>query len=141
MAYATLDDMVSRFGETELIAITDREQTGVADPVVAGNALDDASAEIDSYLAGRYTLPFVAAPRVIGRLCCDIARYNLCVAGPRMTEEVRDRYRDTVRFLELAAAGKVTLGELPSGAPVQPAATIVFRSGSHIWGNDDHGAF
>lgn len=141
MVYATLDDMVGRFGETEMIEITDRQQTGAVDPVVAGGALDDASAEIDSYLAGRYALPFTATPRVIGRLCCNIARYQLCTAGPRMTDEVRDRYRDAVRFLELAAAGKVTLGELPSGAPVQPGATIVFQSGSHIWGRGDHGAF
>ncbi|AOJ13154.1 MULTISPECIES: gp436 family protein [Burkholderia] len=141
MAYATSDDMVRRFGETEMIEISDRDQIGAVDVAVAGNALDDASAEIDTYLAGRYTLPFMGTPRFIAGLCCDIARYRLCVGGTRMTDEIRDRYRDAVRFLELAAAGKVTLGELPSGAPVQPSTTIAFQSGSRIWGDDDRGAF
>ncbi|WP_175948570.1 gp436 family protein [Burkholderia pyrrocinia] len=141
MAYATSDDMVRRFGETEMIEISDRDQIGAVDVAVAGNALDDASAEIDTYLAGRYTLPFMGTPRFIAGLCCDIARYRLCVGGTRMTDEIRDRYRDAVRFLELAAAGKVTLGELPSGAPVQPSTTIEFQSGSRIWGDDDRGAF
>ncbi|MEX3688861.1 gp436 family protein [Paraburkholderia sp. BR14263] len=141
MAYATSDDMVRRFGETEMIEITDRDLTGVVDAAVAGNALDDASAEIDTYLAGRYTLPFAGTPRFIAGLCCDIARYRLCIGETRMTEEINSRYKAAIRFLELAAAGKVTLGELPSGAPVQPGATIAFRPGSHIWGDNDRGAF
>ncbi|KIP18547.1 hypothetical protein KY49_3295 [Burkholderia sp. MSHR3999] len=141
MAYATSDDMVSRFGETEMISITDRDMAGVIDATVAGDALDDASAEIDTYLAGRYALPFAGTPRFIAGLCCDIARYRLCVGETRMTEEISDRYKAAVRFLELAAAGKVTLGELPNGAPVQPGATIAFRPGSRIWYDDDRGAF
>ena len=141
MAYATPDDMVSRFGEGEVIALTDRGQTGTVDPTVASSALDDASAEIDTYLAGRYQLPFVGTPRFIAGLCCDIARYRLCVGETRLTEEIADRYKAAVRFLELAAAGKVTLGELPSGAPVQPSVTIVFKPGSTIWRDADKGAF
>lgn len=142
MAYATQDDMANRFGADELIALTDRGLTGQLDPNVLQGALDDASAEIDTYLAGRYTLPLTAVPKFVGGICCDIARYRLSGAsGTLETTVVRDRYRDAVRFLELAAAGKVTLGALPSGVTVQPGETIEFRQGTRIFSGTDRGAY
>ncbi len=141
MAYATQTDMVSRFGEDEMIALTDRSMAGQIDPDVLDGALDDASAEIDTYLAGRYTLPLTAVPKFVGSLCCDIARYRLSGSGTLETTLVRDRYRDAVRFLELAAAGKVTLGAMPNGVPVQPGETIEFRQGSRIFSREDRGAY
>jgi phage gp36-like protein len=141
MAYATSDDMVSRFGALEIIQISDRAGSGQIDATVVGNALDDASAEIDTYLAGRYTLPFASTPRFVNQLCCNIARYHLCVAGTRMTDEVNEHYKAAVQFLRLAAKGEITLGELPNGTPVQPGSTIIFQSGSRIWGQDDRGGF
>jgi len=141
MTYATQTDMVSRFGEDELIALTDRGLTGQVDPVVVGGALDDASAEIDTYLAGRYTLPLVAVPKFIGGLCCDIARYRLSGSSTLETTVARDRYRDAVAFLKLAAEGKVTLGAMPNGVTVQPGETIEFRQGSRIFSREDRGAY
>ena len=41
MAYATVADMIARFGELEVLQLTDRNQEGVIDKAVAKTALDD----------------------------------------------------------------------------------------------------
>jgi len=141
MGYATQADMVSRFGSTEVIAMTDRDRTGEIDADLLSNALDDASAEMDTYLAGRYRLPLSTVPRFLAGLCCDIARYRLAGAEVRDTEEVRTRFRDAIAFLKLAADGKVTLGVDPAGMTVQPGSTIRFEQGTRIFSGRDRGAF
>jgi phage gp36-like protein len=107
VAYATSADLVSRYGETEILQLTDRAGLGVVDELVAAEALDDASAEVDTYLVGRYDLPLATTPLVLVRLTCEIARYRLY---PEPSEAVRRAYEDARRVLEQLAAGKLTLG-------------------------------
>ena len=64
MAYATVADMIARFGELEVLQLTDRNQEGVIDKAVAKTALDDATAEIDAYL-GRFKRPFGKIPPLL----------------------------------------------------------------------------
>ena len=56
--YATRDDMVRQFGETECIALSDRDYTGEINDDVLNGGLERATATIDSYLAGRYPVPW-----------------------------------------------------------------------------------
>lgn len=140
MGYAAQTDMVTRFGESEVVAITDRDLTGAIDPVVLANALDTASAQMDTYLSGRYQLPLNPVPEFLVSVCCDITRYQLCVGGTRLSEDIRDRYRDALRFLEQAASGKITLGVTPAGQ-VQPVNTVEFNVGTKIFSGRDRGAF
>ncbi|WP_416053127.1 gp436 family protein [Cupriavidus basilensis] len=130
MAYATQSDMAARFGEDELVELTDRDRTGAVDAGVLAGALDDASGEIDSYLAGRYAVPLAQAPRFLSGLCCDIARYRLCGAGTRLTEVINDRYRNATRFLEKVSSGAVSIGPVGDTGTV-PAADnpVIFNSG------------
>lgn len=114
MTYATLPDMVDRFGETELLQRTDRVDGGTIDAVVLGRALADADAEIDSYLATRYTLPLASTPPVVNRLACEIARYRLFEDG--VPETVRVRYQDAVALLKRMASGDVLLAGLQAVA-------------------------
>lgn len=119
MGYATSIDLVNRFGETELIQLSDRASTGAINTVVVAAKLADADAEIDGYLAGRYTLPLAAVPLALVRIACDVARYHLY--DDRPTEQVSQRYKDAIRFLEMVAKGNVQLG-VDSGGGV-PAVT------------------
>lgn len=107
MTYASQTDLVDRFGELELAQRTDRTNGTVIDTVVLGRALADADAEIDSYLATRYTLPLASTPVVINRLACDITRYRLFDDG--VPETVRQRYEDAVSLLKRLASGDVLL--------------------------------
>lgn len=140
MSYAAQTDMVSRFGNDEVVALTDRSMAGVIDATVLGDALDAAAAQIDTYLSGRYALPLQIVPKYLVTVCCDIARYQLCVGGTRGTEEIETRNKDAIRFLELAASGKVTLGVTPVGQ-VETSNTIAFNDGSRIFSHQDRGAF
>lgn len=128
--YATSAQMQARFGEAELISLTDRD--GSAGTIVASVldvALHDATARINGYLAGRYTLPLAAVPEMIERLCCDIARYGLYDKGAN--EQVSKRFDDAVRFLEKVAAGTITLGITTQGeSPVSHDLPVIESGGS-----------
>lgn len=142
--YATRSDMVLAFGERECVSLTDRAFTGNIDDEVLDGALNRASAEIDSYLAGRYPVPWSDTPRILVGRCCDIARYLLCGAGTQMTEEVRLRYEDAIRYLERVADGRITLGKMPDGQVVQQTSSGArFQSAGRAFdrGSTGGGAF
>lgn len=139
MAYAVTADMVARFGELEVIQLTDRNQDGLIDEDVAAVALADATAEIDAYL-GRFKRPFTDVPPILKRLCCDIARYRLTAAnGVLITEEIRNRYKiDVLDLLRAMAKGEVQLGVDESGEEVAAGEDgIVFINGKNkVFGRD-----
>lgn len=133
MPYALKADMLEEFSEAELIQLTDRDTppTGAIVDAVLDRALTGASAEIDGYLA-RYAGATLDLP-ILTRYCCDMARYRLYRdAAP---EEVRTRYKDAVRFLELVAAGKISLGAQAEAAV--PENTISFTPGQKVFGRED----
>lgn len=140
MAYATVQNMVERFGDLEIMQITDRNQDGQIDNEVAQVALDDATAEIDAYL-GRFTRPFTAIPPVLVRLCCDIARYRLSAAsGTIITEEVRNRYKiDVLDLLRGIAKGDIQLGIDAVGGEITASDnSVMFVNGnSKVFGRDN----
>lgn len=129
MAYATQADMLARFGEDELIQLTDRADPpiGAIDAAVLAARLADADALIDGYLAGRYSLPLASTPAILTQYACDVARYLLY--GNKMPEDVRDRYEDALRFLGRVADGRIGLGVTPApaaGGPAHAAGARVF---------------
>src|SRR6266540_4256414 len=102
MAYATINDMINRFGIAEvgqlidkggdslvtaamliaaagdgnISAYTEAEQAAIAAALaVFAQAQSDGDAEIDAYLQGRYPLPLTHIPPVICRMACDLYRY------------------------------------------------------------------
>lgn len=118
MTYATQQNLLDRYGEQELIELTDRANLGVIDAAVLAQALADADAEINGYLAGRYALPLATTPVVLVRAACDIARFNLHKdAAPELVQKRRD---DAVKFLALVGQGKIGLG-LDAAAETAPA--------------------
>lgn len=119
-SYATQEDMVARFGEAELIELTDRENREVIVPDLVERALEDAEAEINSYLGSRYPLPLANPPKVLVRLACDIARYHL-YGETGHTEVVKERYESAVKMLRCFANGTATLGVVGTQEPTPSA--------------------
>ncbi len=115
MSYASLADMQDMFGDAELIQLTDRAGNGTLDTALVQVALDDASAEADSYLP----LPPDLPNRALVRHTAAIARFLLYKDAA--TDEVRERYQDAIAWLRLAAAGKVVAGTSASGTPAAMA--------------------
>ena len=124
MNYATVQDMVDRFGETEMIQLTDPQIESVQAAKVE-RAIGDAQAFADSFVGRAYQLPlqgcakpapvpgdvgavvYVAPPQLV-RVVCDVARYYLFQAlAPE--HEVYLRYKAAERELQAIADGKATL--------------------------------
>ena len=57
MSYATPQDLINRYPNRDLVQLTNEDPTiTTINTTVLQQALDDASAEIDGYLGGRFTL-------------------------------------------------------------------------------------
>lgn len=108
MTYASQQDMIDRFGEKDLIELTDRLNTGAIDTVVLGQALADADEEINTYISTIYNIPLSSIPSRLIKMAADIARYDLY--GGKCPDQVRQRYLDAVSFLNKVVSGTVSLG-------------------------------
>lgn len=148
MIYATQDDLVTRFGELELIELTDLVNV----PPVAIDAervaakIDDACAVVDSFIGQVYRLPLTGcakpptlpggaveyvAPPVLTRITCDLARYFLHYnLAPE--NEVYRRYKDAMKELEGYASGKAQLSCPWGGSPGEPLAADAQSGGNEV---------
>lgn len=119
MSYATLQNLINRFGTRMLIDLTDRGEValGVIDTDAVDRALADTDAMIDGYLAARYTLPVSSTPALLVDLAQQIAIYKLHVAAadPKIEED----YKQAIRTLRDISAGAVRL----SIAGIEPQGT------------------
>lgn len=122
MPYATVQDMIGRFGETEMLRLSsvDGELPETVTVAPVEQAIADADGIIDSYLRKRYAVPLSPVPQVITRASCILARYDLCTGGDREppTQVVNDR-KDIVAWLTQIANGTVTLEGV---TPVLPSS-------------------
>ena len=114
MPYASLADLVARFGELELIQLTDAAGAGQIDAAVVASALADAEALVNGHLGGRYPLPLTTVPPVLTGVVCDLARARLYKDA--LPDVVERRHADALRFLSLLGQGKITLGAAPEPA-------------------------
>lgn len=136
MPYCTMQDLIDRFGEDELIQLTDRANLGVIDDSVLNQAIADADAEINGYLAN-YSLPLATVPIVLVRSACDIARYFLY--DDAATEQVTKRHDDVLKFLGQVAKGTISLGVDATGNKPTPSDGTLMESGGRVFGRDDNG--
>lgn len=140
MTYATLQNLIDRFGEVELIQLTDRQNLGIVDATVVSRALSDADARINGYLAVRYALPLsVPLPTELERLACDIARYAL--HEERVTEIVGKRYEDAIALLRDVASGRAELGLNNTANKPASSSLAVMSANTPVWKREDSGGF
>jgi phage gp36-like protein len=97
--------MAERFGAEELDGLLDGDTDRMA------RAAQDATSEIDGYLAVIYRLPLRYVPAIVAGWAANIARFRLW--DQRAPEEVRRRYEGTIEQLRDLAASKMAL---PPGA-------------------------
>ncbi len=140
MTYATQQNLIDRFGEDELIQLTDRQHLGVIDATVVSRALADADARINGYLAVRYSLPLSAPlPTELERLACDVARYAL--HEDRVTEIVEKRYQDAIALLRDVASGRAELGlDNTAGKPASSNLSVISAT-QPVWKRENSGGF
>jgi phage gp36-like protein len=131
MTYATVQDMVDRFGETEMIRLSrpeDRDATTVLAAKVE-LAIADACGQIDDYLRGRYRVPVATPEKSIVRATCVLARYDLA-KGERTdpTEPMRLDRKEVIAWLDGIAAGRINIDAPPAGELGSTGARISDRT-------------
>ncbi|MDY0643568.1 DUF1320 family protein [Pasteurella multocida] len=136
--YATQESLIKRYTADVLLTVAMTAQRTL-DEAKVKEALEDASQTIDSYLAGRYSLPLKQIPAVLERHCCYIARYFL--EKNRATNQARQDYEDSIRYLEKVAAGTISLGISEQGETVESDNTAMIESAGSVWARDKSKGF
>ena len=83
-------------------------------------AIEQADAEVDSYLSVRFLVPVSNPPTILNKLSTDIAIYNLYSRGiaDEIPEVRKDRYKNAIKTLEKISTGKISLDVSPLPDPI-----------------------
>ena len=136
MSYCTQQDLIDRYGEAELIQLTDRERVGEINTEVLDRAISDADGEIDGYLS-KFSRPISPVPKVLMRIACDITRFYLY--DDQATEHVEKRYFNAVKFLQGVARGEISIGVDAAGAAPESDNSPEMQSGGNVFNRSDNG--
>lgn len=137
-----IQDLIDRFGERELLRLTDKTQTHQIQMPTAQAAIDDAVSEAMSYLAGAgfHHIP-AKVPSVLKIKVCDIARWYLYENG--VTEIVEKRYQSAIAWLKQVQKNPAMLGfEAPDEAQkVADSRVVVLPNELEDWNDGDPSKF
>jgi phage gp36-like protein len=115
MPYCSLPDLITAFGETELIQLTDRQGAGAVDETILDAAIAKADAEISQRLRAKgWTVPIAGSSADLLAIGLDITRFFLHVnAAP---EPVKEAFERAIKKLDAYVKGWVDLdlGSLPN---------------------------
>ncbi|ECL4665036.1 DUF1320 domain-containing protein [Salmonella enterica] len=123
--YDNLDDLLSLPGTDDL---NEKKLT---------QALSDAGALADSYLAARYDLPLAVVPQVLVQHCCAIAFYYLC--DQQVTDQVRDRYREALTWLREVKNGSIPIGVDEAGSALESDDLPQMQAEAPVFGRNQKG--
>lgn len=113
----TLTDLTDRFGETEIINLSDHDRLEAINETVVNRAIFDALATVESYLngtglvfrddGGNLAYKGQSTPKGLILHASDIARYYLYQDG--VTEIVEKRYKQAIDWLILVSKNPTML--------------------------------
>lgn len=133
---AVKDDFLSNIVGDRYLE-TEDERTAALGELIAA-AIVDAGAEIDGYLGGRYPVPLDPAPKVIAKMCKDMAVYNL-ISRSGLDEQGQEksfltRYNSAIKFLTMVAEGRVSLGTGEAATVTAAPASYSIKADGRIFG-------
>ncbi|NKB37860.1 MAG: DUF1320 domain-containing protein [Gammaproteobacteria bacterium] len=137
MPYCIEQDLIDRFGEDEIITLTDKENIGEIVTTTLNRAIQDAEGIIDGHVGARYSLPISPVSKNLVRIACQLARYSLY--DKHRPENIRQEYDDAIRDLKLIAQGKIDIGIDTSGDKAASKDTVEFEGGSNVFDRKDTG--
>ena len=116
MSYATLSDIIDRYGERALVQLTDRGDLAAetVDEALVARMIADASALADGYLRARLELPLAETPPALAVHVTAIAYYLL--QRDRPSEASQKGHDAAIAWLRDVAAGRVRLAAEPPAA-------------------------
>lgn len=109
MPYVTLAQLIERYGEPALVAVTDVAEfaTGVVNEAKVARAIADADAVIDGYLVRKYALPLAEAQPLLVKIAGSLVFYDLHTFQP--DEKIVNEQKLALAMLRDIAAGTVAL--------------------------------
>jgi phage gp36-like protein len=130
MSYCAKQDLIDRFGETELAQLTDRASAAAINDDVLNQAIADADSQIDRKLRGRYTVPVTPAPTELKPIACDLARFYLW--GNGSSEVVETRYQAAMRELRDYATG-INVLDIPDDSDDTPPQSVAVVASTEVF--------
>lgn len=132
------DDMMNAIIGDEYIE--DKQEREAKITRLCEDAISDACAEIDGYLAKRYSVPFRNPPQVINKFAKDISVYNL-VSRTGIDESEREktflnRYNAAIKFLLDVAKGIISIGVEEKGGSNTAANGFEMKSSGRVFSRD-----
>lgn len=122
--------------------IEDKQERDAKLVPICEAAIADACAEIDGYLAKRYSIPLKRVPQVINKFAKDMAIYNMVsrigIDESEREKTILNRYNAAVKFLTEVAKGAISVGVLEDeeGAATAAANGFTMHSSSRLFSRD-----
>ncbi|NEX47605.1 gp436 family protein [Pseudotabrizicola algicola] len=131
MSYASIAEFKAGIPGRDLVALTDLgvDASGEVDDDRIQAALDDASAEIDSYIAKAVTVPLSPVPRILKVICRDLALHRLYVNIGHSMEARKSLRDDAIGYLKSVARGDASLGDGGEVAPLITSPGVAMTDG------------
>lgn len=144
--YASAQDFIDHFGTREAVAISDRDGAGAPVAAELERLITLASEEVDGYVGRRYALPLTtragsmaAVPAPLKVATLNVARYHGTGTEILATDDIRDRYRATVKWLDGVASGTILLGNdlqlAAAGGAAPTGGASAVRTGGRMFGD------
>lgn len=133
-AYCTLSDLTERIGAAELVALSDLDGDGTLDTATVANAIQDASAHIDSYAQEKYAVPFSPIPDSIRKRAVILSVYFMQLWRDSVTDAYTQAKSDVDKWLMALAKGTVSPGVMPKPAESSGAPTVHYGVGRRQFG-------
>ena len=110
MPYSTLTDIQNALSVSDLRDLTaDSNSGGVLDTARVTDAIDQADAEINTYIGKKYRVPLDTTPLSVKMWSVRVAIWNLYGRRSEADEMAEKRYLMAIRQLESLVAGDITL--------------------------------
>ena len=134
MAYATLQNLIDSFGETEINQLADRDNDGLIDTALITLVQNKSASLIDSYLGSIYITPIVNPPEIIVGIDCDIQRYYLYDDNP--TDRVVKGFDASIAWLEKVNKGLIRIKATTINSISQNSGAINYIESERMFSRD-----
>lgn len=134
--YATLDDLLARQAESELVQLSDDEGTGVLSVDRVEAALSSAAIVIDGHVAAKYRTSDIPPPPLLVELACDLAMHKLYARRAAPPDRITQARDAAMKMLVGIAKGTIKLDQGEAVLGARPGAILVARH-ERLFGRDD----
>jgi phage gp36-like protein len=138
--YTTQSAIQGSIQMSDLIALTDDDNTGNLNTTILDQVIVNASGVVDMYCANLYgeQLPFSTVPSSVANMALIIACYQLYERRETAFEQNKfgQRYKEVITFLKLVNTGEMHLNDVPFRDFQQVAFTgrsTIFGVASSNW--------